>query len=118
MSLEITPEHVKELATLFGENVLVPMPCEHPPAGSLWVIGTGNKHYEGARTVYATSEQVQELATDEDYDEDGDLSDAAAERIARELNARNKNDARASAYTMSYADGFSARVMDAMLRND
>lgn len=118
MSLEITTEHVKELATAFGENVLVPMPCEHPPAGSLWVIGTGNKHYEGADTAYATSEQVQELAQEADYDSDGELSDAAAERITQELNGRDHNDARSSAYTMSYADGFSARVIRAMHNDD
>lgn len=106
----ITGEHVKELASAFGKNVLV----VQPGAASLWVIGTGNKHYEGATTVYATSEQVEELVNEEDHDADGELTAAAAWRIAEEIERRGRNDARASAYTMPHADGFSARVMDEM----
>ncbi|MEU6362183.1 hypothetical protein [Streptomyces albidoflavus] len=116
--MRITADHVKELATLFGETVLVPMPEKAGPPADLWVISTGNKHYDGAATVYATGEQVEEMITDADYDEDGSLTDAAAWRIADELNDRDRNDARASAYTLQYADGFTGRVMDAMRADD
>lgn len=112
--LEITSEHVKELASLFGENVLVPMPCEHPPAGSLWVISTSNKHYEGAGAVYATSEQVADLASDYDgnaYDANGELTDEAASEIARELASIGRAPAIESAKGMPHPEGYSARVM-------
>jgi hypothetical protein len=118
MSLKITADHVRELATLHGKNVLVEEPCAHPPAGGLWVIEVGNKHYEGSDTVYATSEQVDELVEDADFDEDGDLKPEAAERIAQELNSRPTSDARASAYTMPHSDGFTARVMREMHTDD
>lgn len=110
--LEITADHVKELATLYGENVLVPMPCEHPPAGSLWVIGTANQHYNGYRTVYATSDQVTDMIAeygDGAWDDD-EVTDFVAETIAIALNALPRADAVASAYTMTYPDGFSGRV--------
>jgi hypothetical protein len=106
----ITGEHVKELASAFGKNVLV----VQPGTASLWVIGTGNKHYDGADTVYATSEQVEELANEDDYDSDGELTDAAAWRIAGEIERQGRSGARASAYTMPHSDGFSARVMGEM----
>lgn len=112
--LKITSEHVKELASLFGENVLVPMPCEHPPVGSLWVISTSNKHYEGAPTVYATSEQVADLASDYDgdaYDANGELTHEAADEIAKELRAIGRTPAIESAKGMSHPEGYSARVM-------
>jgi hypothetical protein len=111
MGLEITAEHVKELATAFGDNVLVPMPCEHPPAGDLWVIDTANKHYDGWATVYATSEQVTDLAVETDYDEDGELTDEAAERIARKLNEPPREEAQGYARSAGHPDGYTARVM-------
>lgn len=109
--MEFTADHVKELAGLFGENVLVPMPCEHPPAGSLWVISTGNKHYEGAGTVYATAAQVSDLAQEDDYDEDGDLTDEAAERIRVELIRLGRAAAIESARGLSNPEGFSAKIL-------
>jgi hypothetical protein len=110
----ITGEHVQELANAFGKNVLV----VQPGTAFLWVIGTGNKHYEGARTVYATSEQVVELAAEEDYDSEGGLTIEAAWRIAGEIEREGRAAAQASAYTMPYSDGFSARVMNTMHNDD
>lgn len=110
--MKITSEHVKELADTFGENVLVPMPCEHPPAGSLWVISTENKHYDGAGTVYATSEQVSDLIQENDLDrEEGYLTDEGAERIFKELISQGRQAAIESARGMKNPDGYTAKVM-------
>jgi hypothetical protein len=105
--LEPTAEHVQELATRYGENVLVPQ----PGAYGLWVIGTGNQHYDGWTTVYATSEQVIDLALPADYDEDGCLTDGAAERIARHLRETPRETAQGYARGMAYPEGYTARVM-------
>lgn len=118
--LDITVEHVKELATLSGNCVLVPMPCEHPPAGSLWVISTANKHYDGAATVYATGDQVGDLASDYDGDawnENGELTDKAAEEIAKELAAIGRAPAIESAEEMPFPLGYTQRVMDEMSKS-
>ncbi|PPS89585.1 hypothetical protein [Streptomyces sp. MH60] len=117
MGLTITADHVKELATLFGDNVLVPMPSKHGPAGDLWVISTKNKHYDGWHTVYATVEQVNDMALDTDYDVDGQMTEAAAERIARKLNETPREEARGYARSAGNPEGFSARAMDELHNN-
>ncbi|MFF7198281.1 hypothetical protein ACFZAM_31800 [Streptomyces sp. NPDC008079] len=105
--MTITAEHVRELATLYGETVLVRM----PDSRWFWVIGTGNKHYEGAGTVYATSEQVAEIIDASDYDADGQLTDAGAWRIADILSTRDRSDAVKSACMMKNPTGFSAAAL-------
>lgn len=112
--MQITADHVKELATLFGETVLVPMPCEHPPAGSLWVISTDNKHYEGAETVYATGEQVTDMIPDDEQDE---LTDATAEKIAEHLTFIGRDKGIQYARQLKHPEGYSARVLDELSQN-
>jgi hypothetical protein len=109
----ITADHVKELASLFGDTVLVPQPGVH----DLWVISTTNQHYQGAQTVYATGEQVTDLAVESDYDEDGNLTDAAAERIARKLGETPREEAKGYARGMTQNDDGSRRMAEDAARS-
>ncbi|MGW9069243.1 hypothetical protein ACWGQT_07335 [Streptomyces yangpuensis] len=112
----ITTEHIQELATAYGENVLVPMPAEHPAGDEpLWVIATENQHYDGAQTVHATSEQVADLIQgDDDYDEDGQLTVAAAERIRQAILDGDEYAAVDSARGLKRPQGYTAHAMDEM----
>ncbi|MGW7100296.1 hypothetical protein [Streptomyces sp. NPDC054838] len=112
----ITTEHIQELANAYGENVLVPMPAEHRDGTEpLWVIATTNKHYEGAQTVHATGEQVADLIQgDEDYDEDGNLTVAAAERIRQDILDSDEYSSVDSAKGLKRPEGYTAHVMNEM----
>ncbi|MFD7835671.1 hypothetical protein [Streptomyces sp. NPDC059761] len=112
----ITTEHIQELASAYGENVLVPMPADYPAGDEpLWVIGTENKHYDGAQTVHATSEQVLDLVQgDDDYDEDENLTVAAAERIRQQIIDGDAYAAVDSAKGLKRPKGYTAHVMDEM----
>jgi hypothetical protein len=112
-SYEITGDHIKELASLYGDNVLV----VQPETASLWVIGTGNQHYDGAHTVYATSRQVANIVKDDYYDTDGQLTDWAAWHIAEVLTRAGQTFAVESALKMTYPEGYTARVMREMEDN-
>lgn len=107
MTLKITDVHVKELATLFGPHVLVPWPDKDRQPGGLWVVAVTSSHYEGADTAYATSEQVAELMTDDDYD-DRTPTQAAVSRVTDILNATPRSEAVASARQMPRPEGYSA----------
>ncbi|MDQ1041507.1 hypothetical protein QFZ75_008009 [Streptomyces sp. V3I8] len=111
--MRITADHVKELANLHGDNVLVPQGEEGTP----WVISTQNQHYRGAHTVIATSEQVTDLALDADFDEDGDLTDEAAERIARKLSETPREEARGYARGMAQHDDGTRRMAEGTARS-
>lgn len=82
--LEITEEHVQALAAAHGEAVLV----KEPGVDRLWVIGTGNRHYLGADSVVATSEQVVEMADESEWVSETELSFEAAQRLSHELTER------------------------------
>jgi hypothetical protein len=99
---EITADHVRELADLAGKNVLVKQADRF--GGDLWVIGCGNRHYGGADTALATSNQVEDLLRPEDWD-GLDLKQEAAERVARKLMELGQGAAYRSAADMPNAGG-------------
>ncbi|MFD4858377.1 hypothetical protein [Streptomyces atratus] len=76
---EITAEHVRDLVDGFGDSNLVLYPDRRE------IFIRSKLDPEGC--VLTDNAAVIELLDEGEYDEDGDITDAAAQRIAEKLNA-------------------------------
>lgn len=75
---EITAEHVKDLVNGFGASNLVLYPARQ----ELFI----RHKLDPEGCVVLESDSVRELVRDDEYDEDGEVIDSAAQRIADSLN--------------------------------
>lgn len=75
---DITAEHVRDLVDGFGSSNLV----LYPSRSELFI--RDKRDPEGV--VLVDADDVRDLLNESDYDEDGDITEAAADRIAVELN--------------------------------